>query len=72
MLVGVRRGCEIGDIDQMNELLRQQFVKLYSQPILENFLQSLEIRYPGLTFPKLPEKGNLDLQSILQSPYFFN
>ena len=56
----------------MNDLLRQQFVKLYSQPILENFLESLVIRYPGLSFPKLPEKGQLDLQSILQSPYFFN
>lgn len=56
----------------MNELLRQQFVKLYSQPILENFLDSLVIRYPTLSFPKLPEKGNLDLQSILDSPYFFN
>lgn len=56
----------------MNELLRQQFVNLYSQPILENFLESLVIRYPGLSFPALPEKGTLDLQSILQSPYFFN
>ena len=62
----------LGDVDHMNELLRQQFVNLYSQPILENFLESLEIRYPDLSFPKVPEKGNLDLHSILESPYFFN
>lgn len=56
----------------MNELLRQQFVKLYSQPILESFLDSLVIRYPELSFPKLPEKGHLDLHRVLESPYFFN
>ena len=59
-------------IKDIVELLRQQFVNLYSQPILENFLESLEIRYPDLSFPKVPEKGNLDLHSILESPYFFN
>ena len=62
----------VGDIDTMNQLLREQFVKLYSQPILENFLESLVIRYPDLSFPKIPEKGHLDLQRILESPYFFN
>lgn len=56
----------------MNHLLREQFVKLYSQPILENFLESLVIRYPSLTFPPIPEKGDLDLKCVLESPYFFN
>ena len=56
----------------MNQMLREQFVKLYSQPILENFLESLVIRYPDLTFPKIPEKGHLDLHRILESTYFFN
>ena len=56
----------------MNRLLREEFVKLYSQPILENFLESLVIRYPGVSFPPIPEKGTLDLHSVLSSPYFFN
>jgi DNA-directed RNA polymerase 1, mitochondrial len=56
----------------MNELLRDQFVKLYSQPILENFLESLVIRYPDVSFPPVPEKGNLDLNRVRDSLYFFN
>ena len=62
----------VGDVDQMNELLRDQFVKLYSQPILENFLESLQIRYPDVSFPPIPEKGKLDLNCVRESPYFFN
>ena len=62
----------VGDVDQMNELLRDQFVNLYSQPILENFLESLQIRYPDVSFPPIPEKGKLDLNCVRESPYFFN
>ena len=62
----------VGDVDQMNEMLRDQFVNLYSQPILEDFLESLVIRYPDVSFPPMPEKGKLDLESVRNSPYFFN
>lgn len=65
-------GWTVGDVDHMNELLRDQFVKLYSQPILENFLESLVIRYPDVSFPPVPEKGNLDLNRVRDSLYFFN
>ena len=33
-----------GDIDQMNEILRQQFINLYEQPILENLYADLRMR----------------------------
>ena len=62
----------VGDVDQMNEMLRDQLVNLYSQPILEDFLESLVIRYPDVSVPPIPEKGKLDLESVRNSPYFFN
>ncbi|CAK9315095.1 unnamed protein product [Citrullus colocynthis] len=60
------------DVDQMNLILREKFVELYSMPVLETLLEGFETTYPGLTFPSLPERGDFDLQEVLKSPYFFN
>lgn len=60
------------DVDQMNRILREKFVELYEQPILENLLESFEQSYPTLSFPPLPERGDFDLMHVLDSPYFFN
>ncbi len=45
----------------MNEILRDQFVKLHSQPILENLKKSFEKRFPQINFPEIPERGEFDL-----------
>ncbi|KAG2238777.1 hypothetical protein Bca52824_091948 [Brassica carinata] len=60
------------DVDKLNKILREKFVELYSQPILENLLESFEKSFPHLEFPPLPERGDLDLKVVLESPYFFN
>lgn len=59
------------DIDEMNEALREQFVELYSQPLLEELKQSFELRYPDITFPDLPEKGDLELSEVKKATFFF-
>lgn len=60
------------DIDEMNILLRDAFVELYQQPLLENFRDSLVRRYPHVEFPEVPVRGNLDLQKVKESTYFFH
>ncbi|XP_003577161.2 DNA-directed RNA polymerase 1B, mitochondrial [Brachypodium distachyon] len=60
------------DVDTMNKILREKFVELYDAPILENLLDSFETSFPTLRFPPLPERGDFDLNDVLQSPYFFN
>ncbi|XP_057767787.1 DNA-directed RNA polymerase 3, chloroplastic [Salvia miltiorrhiza] len=60
------------DVDRMNQILRHKFVELYSTPILENLLESFQTLHPTLTFPPLPERGDFDLEEVLESPYFFN
>ncbi|XP_078438342.1 DNA-directed RNA polymerase 3, chloroplastic-like [Wolffia australiana] len=60
------------DVDQMNRILREQFVELYNTQILENLLESFQSSFPALTFPPLPDRGELDLREILTSTYFFN
>ena len=60
------------DIDIMNEELRKCFVELYSLPLLETLKESLEIRYPGIEIPELPEYGDLDIHKVKESTYFFH
>ncbi|CAA0841982.1 DNA-directed RNA polymerase 3- chloroplastic [Striga hermonthica] len=60
------------DVDRMSKILRQKFGDLYNMRILENLLESFETSYPTLTFPPLPDRGDFDLNQVLESPYFFN
>jgi DNA-directed RNA polymerase len=59
------------DIDEMNQVLRETFIELYDQPLLENLKRTWELRYPSLEFPELPERGTLNLEDVRDAPYFF-
>lgn len=62
------------DTETSARLLREAFVEVYSQPVLENWVndvtKNLEISEEEL--PELPEKGDLDINEVLKSSYFFN
>ncbi|WOK98267.1 DNA-directed RNA polymerase 2A-like isoform X1 [Canna indica] len=60
------------DVDRMNKILREEFVALHSIPILENLLEEFQTSFPTLTFPPLPDRGDLHLNKVFESPYFFN
>jgi DNA-directed RNA polymerase len=59
-------------VDIMNQRLRQEFVHLYEQPLLETLLQQLRLRFPATEFHDVPKLGELKLKDVLESPYFFN
>jgi len=59
------------DVDEMNTTLRDVFVDLYTQPLLESLKESWEKRYPDLELPDLPERGTLDLNEVTRAKYFF-
>lgn len=59
------------DIDEMNGALRDTFVELYDQPLLERLKKTWEVRYPGLELPDLPSTGKLNLNEVKDSKYFF-
>jgi DNA-directed RNA polymerase len=59
------------DVDEMNVALRDVFVDLYEQPLLEQLLNTWKLRYPEIDFPDVPERGSLDLNEIKESKYFF-
>lgn len=64
--------CHPSDIDKLNKIVREEFVKLYSQPLLENLLRDFQHSFPELKFPPIPNKGSLDLKEVLKSTYFFS
>ena len=67
-------GVHAKHIDTLNLVLRSTFVKLYSQPILENLLAAAKADLPEEfhgDLPSLPKRGDLDLEVVRLSPYIF-
>lgn len=60
------------DVPIMNEALRHSFVELYEQPVLESVYESCKKRYPTLDFPPIPQRGELNINDVLNSRYFFH
>ena len=67
-------GTHASDTEKSARFLREAFVEIYRQPILENFttdiLAATDIEETEL--PEIPEKGSLDIEEVLNSDYFFN
>ena len=64
--------CHASNVDTMNASLRDCFVDLYEQPVLENLRDSLVARFPDVEFPAIPQRGALKLDEVKESPYFFD
>jgi DNA-directed RNA polymerase len=58
-------------VEKMNVHLRNSFVDLHKQPLLENLLKHFKANHPDIAFPPLPHRGGFDLERIKESPYFF-
>ena len=63
-----------GDVPEMNRHIREQFIELHSEPLLERLYLELKEKYPEVTrhIPPPPPLGNLDIQLIRDSVYFFS
>ena len=61
-----------GTVPRLNEMLRDAFVELHSRPLLEDLLAQLRAAHPDISFPPLPARGELDLEKVRQSTYFFS
>lgn len=57
---------------QLDRILREQFVKLHAEPLLNKLRKQWSERYPEIKFPKAPEIGTYDVSSVLTSTYFFS
>ncbi len=60
------------DVDVMNEVLREQFVRLHTEFTLGTFWKSVKAAAPrGVALPEPPATGALDLAAVRTSEYFF-
>ena len=64
-------GVHASDIDFLNRALREEFVRIYSEPVLQNFLKEQREAHPEVDLPELPQTGNLDIRQVISSSYFF-
>jgi Autographiviridae RNA polymerase len=65
-------GCLATNARRMNEIVREQFVKLYSEhDVLAEIRDSAE-RDGAKNLPDLPQRGRLDLNAVLKSEYFLS
>ena len=64
-------GVHASDIDFLNRALREEFVRIYSEPVLQNFLNEQREANTNVDLPGLPQTGNLDIRQVISSPYFF-
>lgn len=67
-------GVHAGHAARLRDNLREAFVEQYSQPVLEQFRDQLLEQLPEekhKDLPPLPPMGDLDLELVKQSEYFF-
>jgi DNA-directed RNA polymerase len=61
-----------GDVDLMNEVLREQFVRIHTEFTLAKFVERLRAEAPAVPIPDPPAVGSLDLSGVPASEYFFS
>ena len=61
-----------GSVDIMNNILREKFFELHTQPLLSNLMDELLAESPHLDIPEVPTLGSLQLEKIHDAKYFFN
>lgn len=59
------------DTAKLNMLTREAFVELHRQPILAELYEDMKVHLGGQAPPPLPEQGQLDLDRVRDSLYFF-
>ena len=62
------------DVDGMSAILRDKFIEVHNEPLLDNLYQELRATYPDVAddFPPPPAPGDLSLDVVKESVYFFS
>lgn len=61
------------DADLMYAALREAYIALFTPDLLRDLKEQLETQLPpGVEIPEPPAYGNLNVEDLRESPYFFN
>jgi DNA-directed RNA polymerase len=58
-------------MDILNKVLREEFVSIHKDNLLNMLLVEWREAYPGLELPEPPTPGSLNIDDVLDSDYFF-
>jgi len=64
-------GTYATDVDVLREATRTQFVRIHKTNVLQDLKEQLEARF-NISLPPVPEVGDLDINQVLESEYFFH
>ncbi|KQV99990.1 DNA-directed RNA polymerase [Rhizobacter sp. Root1221] len=65
-------GAHAGNVDTLNGHIREEFVRMYEGPALEQWRDSVA-QHSGVTdLPALPTLGSLDVTRVRESEFFFS
>lgn len=64
-------GVHASKVPLMNKIIRQQFLEIYRQPVLDRFIDE-QMDRTGLDLPRFEDYGDLDIEGVLDSEYFFS
>jgi DNA-directed RNA polymerase len=59
-------------MDDLNEIIRDEFVNLHEEYWCERIYNQWRELYPKADIPVPPQRGTFDLSLVRKSPYFFN
>lgn len=71
MMIHDSYATHAGRTQDLQRIIREQFVELHNRDLLREFRDELASRYPEAQLPELPEYGNLELEEVKESQYFF-
>jgi DNA-directed RNA polymerase len=67
-------GVHATDVDEMNFIIRDEFIKLYSEDILTKLYQEFLLQLPGDKWPDLPlppTPGEYNIEEVRDADFFF-
>ena len=64
-------GVHAANVDHLNRVLREEFVRIHSEPVLRKFLHEQREAHRDVDLPEVPQTGDLDIRQVIASPYFF-
>lgn len=64
-------GCPAPYVSMMREYLREEFCKIHTENQLEKFKKEVQADV-NVLLPDVPKRGDLNVESVLKSDYFFS
>lgn len=64
-------GVHADKVSTMNKIIREEFLKIYREPVLDRFIDE-QIDRTGIKLPRFKEYGDLEIERVLESDYFFS